>query len=145
MGLHSSFLFLLPITFYRSSVLLALLFFSGFFAVSGRSFAVSTFVPLVEHGRDAAFPVLAPRAVAAMMAPAVAHSAEEHHLHEAEEEEQQENAEADPAEREKAEVSMAMHSISVAIRRKAVTIHHGRYGLPIFSGLCNGGCHSRGL
>ncbi len=73
-------------------------------------------VPFVEHGRDVAFPVLAPGAVVTVVS-AVAHSAEEHHFHEAEEEEQEEDGTADGAEWEEAKVmTVSAHTIAVSVR-----------------------------
>ncbi len=99
-------------------------------------------VPFIEHGWSAVFPAFAPGAVHVMAA--VAHSAEEDHLHEAEEEKQEEDGAADGAEWEETEVMAIAKAIWVAI---AVTVHHRRdgCGLSIFSGLGDGSSYCGSL
>ena len=81
---------------------------------------MSSFVPFVEHGRHAAFPVLTAMTVFAMsvvMTPAVAHhAAEEDHFHQPEEQEEEKDGTTDRSERIKeVGVSKSVRSMRVAI------------------------------
>lgn len=99
---------------------------------------MSAFVPFVEHGRDAAFPVPAPWAVYVTVTP----GAEEDHLQEPEE--QEENGEADAAERKETEVMRVSKTVWVITITVAGT-NHGWNSLPVFGGLRDGGCHCGSL
>ena len=77
---------------------------------------MSSLVPFIEHGGDAAFPIFTP---GTMMPPTMSHAAEEEHLHGAKEQEEEQEGEADRAEGIE-EVRMPK---SIRLR-VAISIHH---------------------
>lgn len=100
------------------------------------------FVPFFKRRRDVTFPAFAPVSV---VTPAMPHSAEEDHFHEAEEQEEEKEGEADRAKR--IEVMAIAKGISVRVTVSIPVAVHRRDGcdLPIFCRLFNGNSNFRRL
>jgi len=99
-------------------------------------------VPIIEHGRDAAFPISAPGSVYVTV---VVHSTEEDHLQYAEEQEQEEDGEANSADWEEAKVMTIARTVWMIAVSIAGAVRHWRESLSIFSGFRDGSRHSGSL